>query len=214
MSFVRSERAALCATLLDAGPDAPTLCEGWTTHDLAAHLWVRENDPVGAPGIVVGALAGVTEHRMAETKQRWSYRDLVSRLTEGPTRWSVFAIPGMDEQANSVEYFVHHEDIRRAGDTPASPRDLTPADEEAMWKRLRLMGRALFRHAPVGIVLERSDQPGAESIRAMAGNPTVTLVGLPSELILYAYGRRGVAEVTPIGDEASLSQIAAADMSI
>lgn len=214
MTFVQSERDALCSTLLAAGPDAPTLCEGWTTHDLAAHLWVRENDPVGAPGIVVGALAGVTEKRMAETKARWSYRDLVARLTQGPTRWSVFAIPGMDEQANSVEYFIHHEDVRRAGPAPEAPRTLDPQVEESIWKRLRLMGRALFRRSPVGIVLERSDVTGAEPIRAMAGNPTVTLSGTPSELMLYAYGRREVAQVRAIGDEAALAQIEGIELSL
>ncbi len=204
----------MCAGLLAAGPSAPTLCEGWTTHDLAVHLWVRENDPVGASGIVIGALSGVTERRMAETKARWSYRDLIHRLEEGPTRWSVFAIPGFDEQANAVEYFVHHEDVRRAGPQPAAPRQLDAATQEAMWKRLRLMGRALFRRSPVGIVLERSDEAGAEPIRAMPGNPTVTLLGTPSELMLYAYGRGAVADVRAVGDEAALAQIRDADLSL
>lgn len=209
MSFVTAERAALCATLLATDPAAPTLCEGWTTHDLAAHLWLRENDAMAAPGMVVGALAGVTERRMTETKQRWSYRDLVARLAEGPPRWSVFALPGLDEQANAVEFFIHHEDVRRAGDRPEPPRRLDAAVEEAIWRRLKLMGRALFRHCPVGIVLECSEPTGAEPIRALAGNPTVTLVGKPSELILYASGRRQQAEVRAIGDEAALSRLPA-----
>ena len=38
MSHARDERSALVASLRDAGPDAPTLCAGWTTRDLAAHL--------------------------------------------------------------------------------------------------------------------------------------------------------------------------------
>lgn len=214
MTFVRAERDALTRTLLQAGADAPTLCEGWTTHDLAAHLWIRENDAVGATGIVSGAFAGLTERRMAETKQRRSYRDLVGRLAAGPTRWSVFAIPGMDDQANAVEYFVHHEDVRRAGTAPAEPRALDAEVEESLWRRLRLMSRALFRRSPVGIVLERSDVPGAEQIRAMPGNPTVTLVGPPSELMLYAHGRLAVARVRAIGDEAALAQIADTDLSV
>jgi uncharacterized protein (TIGR03083 family) len=40
-SLLRKERQALCDTLTELGPDAPTLCEGWTTADLAAHLMVR-----------------------------------------------------------------------------------------------------------------------------------------------------------------------------
>ena len=46
----RTERAALCNTALDAGADAPTLCEGWTVKDLVIHLLVRERDPLAAPG--------------------------------------------------------------------------------------------------------------------------------------------------------------------
>ncbi|MDN5962074.1 MAG: maleylpyruvate isomerase N-terminal domain-containing protein, partial [Propionibacterium sp.] len=44
-------RLALADALTQAGPDARTLCTGWTTADLAAHLYVRENDPLSLPGI-------------------------------------------------------------------------------------------------------------------------------------------------------------------
>src|SRR5882762_622635 len=37
------ERRELCDLFLELGPDAPTLCEGWTTLDLAAHLVLREH---------------------------------------------------------------------------------------------------------------------------------------------------------------------------
>ena len=42
------ERAALVRTLRDAGPEAPTLCEGWATKDLVAHMVVRERRPDAA----------------------------------------------------------------------------------------------------------------------------------------------------------------------
>ena len=45
MSYSQEERLALCALLDKSGPDAPTLCEGWTTGDLAAHLVLREHRP-------------------------------------------------------------------------------------------------------------------------------------------------------------------------
>ncbi|WP_230208172.1 TIGR03085 family metal-binding protein [Microlunatus sp. Gsoil 973] len=121
MTFAKDERVALCDLLVEVGPDAPTLCAGWNAHDLAAHLWIRETDPVGASGILAKPLAGLTERRMAETKTRWSYEELVERIRNGPARFSVFAIPGVDEPANSTEFFVHHEDVRRAGDHPAGP---------------------------------------------------------------------------------------------
>jgi uncharacterized protein (TIGR03085 family) len=48
------ERSRLCDLFLEVGPDQPTLCEGWTTADLAAHLVIRERRPDAAPGILVG----------------------------------------------------------------------------------------------------------------------------------------------------------------
>ena len=58
VTFAKSERADLCDLFDQVGPDAPTLCRGWDAHDLAAHLWIRENDPLGASGIVAKPLVG------------------------------------------------------------------------------------------------------------------------------------------------------------
>src|ERR1700743_2358756 len=58
VTYARDERLALCALLDRTGPDAPTLCEGWRTGDLAAHLVLREHRPDAAVGIMGGPLAG------------------------------------------------------------------------------------------------------------------------------------------------------------
>ncbi len=58
------ERAALCDTLDKYGPDAPTLCVGWTTLDLAAHLVAREARSDAALGLVVPPLAGHLQNVM------------------------------------------------------------------------------------------------------------------------------------------------------
>ena len=48
MGFAALERAALCDALLEVGPDSPTLCDGWTSHDLAAHVRVAtQGDEAG-----------------------------------------------------------------------------------------------------------------------------------------------------------------------
>src|SRR5260370_5678483 len=60
VSYASDERAALCALLKETGPDAPTLCEGWRTSDLAAHLVLRERRPDAAAGLMGGPLAGHT----------------------------------------------------------------------------------------------------------------------------------------------------------
>lgn len=217
MNFAKSERVALCDALEQAGPDAPTLCGDWTAHDLAAHLWIRETDPLGAPGIVAKPLAGLTERRMNEVKARWSFPQLVDRVRQGPARLSVFALPGVDVEANTVEFFVHHEDVRRAGPTPAEPRQLPEDVEDWMWRRMKLLGRAMFRRAEVGVVLERERPVGAvgepDSVRVTAGGEIVTVIGAPSEIMLYAHGRKAHSHVRLVGDDAALARFATADLS-
>lgn len=217
MTFAQSERAELADLLDRVGPEAPTLCEGWTAHDLAAHLWIRETDPVGAGGIVARPLAGILDRRMVETKARWPYAELVDKVRNGPARFSVFAIPGVDEGANTTEYFVHHEDVRRAGTEPRSPRPLPEDVEGWLWRRLKLLARAQFRRAKVGVVLEREGSRGAdgepETIRAAAGAHIVTAVGRPSELTLFAHGRTGVAEVRLVGEPDAVEQLLGSELS-
>ncbi len=108
MSYSREERLALCALLDKTGPDAPTLCEGWTTGDLAAHLVLREHRPDAAPGVIGGLLAGYTERVQKRIKARTPFPELVRIIRSGPPRLSPMAIPGVDERANAVEFFVHH----------------------------------------------------------------------------------------------------------
>ena len=43
--YAFAERLALADLMAEVGPDAPTLCGGWTTRDLAAHLLLRERRP-------------------------------------------------------------------------------------------------------------------------------------------------------------------------
>lgn len=227
MTFAKSERTELCDLFDQLGPDAPTLCGDWTTHDLAAHLWIRETDPVGAPGIVAKPLSGLTERRMAETRDRWPYAELVDRIRTGPARFSVFAFPGVDEPANTTEYFVHHEDVRRAGESPLPPRQLDPEVENWMWRRLKLVGRAYFRRAQVGVMLERtvaegtdgrgpgaSDGDDAAVLRVANGAQIVTIIGRPSELLLFAQGRTAVADVRLVGEPEAIDLLENADLSV
>jgi len=216
VTFAQSERVELCDLFETVGPEAPTLCEGWDTHDLAAHLWIRETDPVGVTGMLARPLSGLLDRRMADTRQRWEFVELVDRIRKGPARFSVFAFPGVDEPANTTEFFVHHEDVRRAGEVPAQARQLDDDVEGWMWRRLKLLGRAFFRRVPTGVVLERAGTAGAEpdTIRAVSGTPIVTLVGRPSELLLFAHGRGRVADVELVGEPESIEHLHAADLRI
>jgi hypothetical protein len=47
------ERLGLCDLFDELGPSVPTLIDGWTTHDLAAHLVLREHDLVAGTYLVL-----------------------------------------------------------------------------------------------------------------------------------------------------------------
>src|SRR5687768_16938237 len=138
-SLARAERAALLDLLTELGPHAPTLCEGWETHDLAAHLVVRERRPQAVPGLVVPALHPLTaalERRMRRT----SYDELLALLRSGPPAWSPLGLPGrLYDSGNLHEFFVHHEDVRRLVDP--TPRPAEPRLDAALWARLGLLAQ-------------------------------------------------------------------------
>src|ERR1700757_4925120 len=103
------ERVALCDLFGELGPSVPTLIEGWTSHDLAAHLVVRERDPVAGPCMVLpGPLAGFAERRRAELARNMDFTSLVVRIRSGPPP-GFFRIGWIRDLANLNEFFVHHE---------------------------------------------------------------------------------------------------------
>jgi len=211
VSYSREERLALCALLDETGPDAPTLCEGWTTGDLAAHLVLRERRPDAAAGVAGGPLAGYTARVQQRLRERIPFPDLVRMIKSGPPRLSVMALPGMDERVNAVEFFVHHEDVRRAADG-WEPRALGSGESDMLWDRLR-MARFMLRKAPVGVELARDDGGPATSYRITARNatPAVTVVGSPAELTLWVMGRRAAARVRMDGMQAAVTKLAGAN---
>jgi uncharacterized protein (TIGR03085 family) len=217
VSYSREERFALCALLEKTGPDAPTLCEGWNTGDLAAHLVLREHRPDAAAGVLGGPLAGYTTRVQNRIKQRTPFPDLIETIRSGPPRLSPMAIPGMDERANAVEFFVHHEDVRRAAPGWA-PRDISSGESGMLWQRLR-MARFMLRRAPVGVELARDDidsdevSPGGPAYRITAKNatPAVTVIGSPAELTMWTMGRTTGARVRFDGIEAAVNKLTVAN---
>ena len=206
MTYAQEERAALAALLDETGPDGPTLCEGWQTRDLVAHLVLRERRPDAAAGAMGGPLGGYTARVLRQYQDRYSYPALIAMFQAGPPSLSLFAIPGADEAANTVEYFVHHEDVRRA--VPGwTERELPDGLDGALWKRLN--GAKLFlRSAPTGIVLSREPAAGG-GMRIVAKNatPSVTVTGSPAELTMWSMGRVSAAHVTLDGPEDAVAEL-------
>jgi uncharacterized protein (TIGR03085 family) len=195
-NLAASERASLSDLLDRVGPDAPTLCEGWNTRDLTAHLVVREGRPDAVLGVVIRPLSGWTA-RVQKKFARGDFTDLVNRLRGGPPIWSLFGMRGLGEILNNVEFFVHHEDVRRAA-PQWEPRVLDNATNALLWKRSSQMAKRVLRSAPAGIELVRSDTGQRHTVRP--GQPVLTLTGAPQELLLYMFGRRDHALVELEGD--------------
>jgi uncharacterized protein (TIGR03085 family) len=202
LSLSARERAAL-ADLLDAvGPDAPTLCTGWNTRDLVAHLIVREGHPA-ATGIVLRPLAGWTARQQERTASA-PYQALVERFRHGPPLISPMRLPGADAAANAFEHFVHHEDVRRA-QAPWTVRDLPETDQRELWRNLTRRVRMYVRRSPVPVRLV-APEFGAISVQDTDDATAVTLTGPPAELVLYLHGRRDQAEVSLEGPDDSLTR--------
>ncbi|TDV46355.1 TIGR03085 family metal-binding protein [Actinophytocola oryzae] len=187
MSVSSDERAALCDLFDRLGPHEPTLCRGWQTRDLAAHLVVRERRPDAAPGILLKPFAGHTR-RVQDSYARRPWRELVDLVRGGPPAFWPTRLPAVDSAVNSVEFFVHHEDARR-GQDGWEPREPDAARDAAVWTGVRRTSRMTLRRSPVGLVLRT---PGGEEVVAKRGPDTVTVTGLPGELLLFVTGRDAI----------------------
>jgi uncharacterized protein (TIGR03085 family) len=219
VSHAQDERRAICDLLAELGPDKPTLCAGWQTGDLAAHLVLREHRPDAGAGVMGGPLAGYTQRVQARLAERTPFPRLIQLIRSGPPRWSVFGLPGADERLNAVEYFVHHEDVLRA-QPGFQPRQISPELADLLWDRLPF-ARLLLRRAPVGVELVRVDAADAAAgapssrrngrvrITAKARTPLVTVSGEPAELTLWAMGRTSAARVQLDGSDSDVAALQA-----
>lgn len=185
MGVANDERRELCDLFDQVGPDAPTLCGEWKTKDLAVHLVLRERRPDALAGKFVKALAERGDKVEQELRDK-PWPELIGTVREGAPKWNPLAIGAVDEAVNTAEFFVHHEDVRRAQPGWQS-RPTDPEREEALWKSLSRVAKIFYGRSPVGVVLRRPD--GTE-IAAKRGPRTVRFSGEPSELLLHAFGRK------------------------
>jgi uncharacterized protein (TIGR03085 family) len=202
-SIADTERAALCDLLDGLGPDAPTLCTGWDTRDLATHLFVRDREPKAWAGIAVSRLSGLAERAMADQAGR-PYEEIVEEVRKGAPKWSPLGLPGAKDLVNMLEFVIHHEDVRRAQPN-WGPRAVPATLSDSVWRAVRFGARGMLRKAPDGVLLRRA---GTDStVVAKKGELTVTVTGDPVELALFTSGRQGAARVDLSGDDAAVSRL-------
>lgn len=208
-THAKRERLLLADLLEAAGPEAPTLCQGWNARDLAAHVVVRERRPDAAAGTFLSPLKARLERVQAEFTAK-PYEELIQLIRTGPPRMSPFGLKQVDEAANTVEFFIHAEDVRRA-QPDWSQRDLDPVFADVLWARTEKAARLMGRKSPVGLVLRR---PDGQTAVAHRGTPVVTVTGEPGELLLFASGRQEAARVETEGEQEAVSRVRAGELGI
>jgi uncharacterized protein (TIGR03085 family) len=194
-SFAQRERSALCDLLVDLGPDAPTLCEGWRSADLAAHLFIREHRPDASPGLRLRfAPARAWTKRVQDgARDTLTWDALVGKVRAGPAP----LVRPFDKAINTLEYFVHHEDLRRA-QTGWEPRLLAPEDEAALWGRLgplrtaSLLSSTIFHRPPAA---GRREAPGKPPLLLSKSGEGTVITGPVGELVMWLNGRKQAARV-------------------
>jgi uncharacterized protein (TIGR03085 family) len=213
-SLAATERTLLCATAQQVGPDAPTLCGDWDVRGLVTHLLIREGHPLASAGIFVPRLAGLTR-RVERSLAEDDFADLVTELRHGPPLFSPFRVPKLGGIANIAEFFVHHEDIRRA-QASWEPRAQSTSTENTLWRLLTLLGRATSLAAPTGVVMRRSDVADTQARlrKARPGSGDVLVTGTPSELLLFAYGRQEHSVVELEGAQDDVAALHGASLGI
>jgi len=202
-SLAQQERTTLCDLLVEHGPDAPTLCEGWLTADLAAHLVVRERRPDTGPGLVWPPLAGYTDKVRRAVRDRTPWEKLVETVRRGPP----LVLRPFDGPMNTIEFFIHVEDVRRA-QNGWEPRRISPELADALWTRVGPGGMA--KKVPATIVIT---SPGRADKERGTG-PRLTLAGDPGEVAMFGAGRQEAARVEMSGDAALAAQLRAASLGV
>ncbi len=174
--------------MLELGPDAPTLCEGWTTLDLAGHLVLREHFKRWGP------------ERLSQEKLH-GLGPLVDQLRAGAPLLP-WRLPKVRTLLNGVEYVIHHEDVRRANGLPR--RTDRPDIDDLAWRVVGLTGWSVARKIrPYGLAIIQPDRAS----RSFGRSPRAALIGQPLELLLYLSGRRDAAAVRVDGDPGAVAAL-------
>jgi uncharacterized protein (TIGR03085 family) len=207
LDVLLKERHALCDTLARYGPDAPTLCAGWLTADLAAHLLARELRPDAGPGILVGGPFARHTQKVMDSYKAKGYDTMIGELRAGPPKW--FRVGPM-AALNVNENWIHHEDVRRANGEQPRPSDQEL--DEILWNSLKT-GAFIARRKIKGAGLTLRAPDGQDRIIKEA-EPRVTITGASGELVLFMAGRQEAAAVDYDGTTEAIALIKATKLGI
>ncbi|MEV0620649.1 maleylpyruvate isomerase family mycothiol-dependent enzyme [Nonomuraea sp. NPDC050404] len=183
--MVHAERAALIDDLmhLDAARwEEPSLCDGWTVHDVVAHL--IDSARTTRLSFVVGLIGARFDFdrlnaRGVERERGASPQETLERLRQVASRKS---IPPAPLDSRLVEEIVHGEDIRR-------PLGLTHSyPQEAVVRSLRLHTGTPASFGGAKELMTRVKLTAADADLSLGNGPEVN--GSALSLLLAVSGRR------------------------
>ncbi|MET8988818.1 maleylpyruvate isomerase family mycothiol-dependent enzyme [Nonomuraea wenchangensis] len=184
-SMVHAERMALIDDLTHLDGEQwgkPSLCEGWTVHDVAAHL--VDTARTTRLGFVVGLVrARFDFHRQnahgVERERGVSPQDTLERLRQVALRKTT---PPAPLESRLVEELVHGEDIRR-------PLGLARSyPEQAVVRSLRLQARTPASFGGAKELTARVKLTASDVDLSIGDGPEVR--GTALSLLLAVSGRR------------------------
>jgi len=108
---------------------------------------------------------------------------------------------------NTVEFFIHLEDVRRA-QARWEPRPISPEAADALWARVSAGGMA--KKVPATIVIT---SPGRADKEHGSG-PLLTLAGEPADLIMFGASRQGASRVEISGGAALATRLRSASLGV
>ena len=138
---------------------------------------------------------------------------LVERVRNGPPRWSPMALPPVDRALNTLEFFVHHEDIRRAAPGWA-PRELTDQEKRVLFKGVAVAGKGLVRPAGVPVEIRWTDGGRERSAVLRKGADPAVVTGEPAELTMLLFGRAQHTGLDFEGPRAHVDALTSGDLGI
>ena len=197
------ERTEFCDLLDKLGPHAPTLLDPWTTLDLAAHLVLREHDVFAAPGLVIPGAWGRFAEQRCDLLEQVGLTDLVATIRSGPPP-GFFRIGWVRRNGNLNEFFVHHEDVRRANGL--GPRTIPPAEQAALFRNVAVAPWFLSRRLN-GAGLELVSAGTDKVIRARRGSQPLACLGFPARYSWSSLDDATPAEVELTGSSEAVEAV-------
>lgn len=195
-SMVAAQRCALADALGDVGPtewDRPSLCDGWRTQDVLAHLvWLAE---LNRPRMFVGTTVAAVRHRRTPLGAMVPIaRGVADASTPGELLGRLraasggrFVVPGAPPTAALAEALVHGLDITRALEHP------DVLDPAAVRAAVSAMGRfALVYGTPRTVRRMRLTSTSGWSL---SGSGAGELTADDGDLLLVMSGRLASDEV-------------------